>query len=266
MRPILSPVKILYSRRELIGELVRRELRDRHVGQVLGVLWAYGHPLVLMLIYTFLFAYVFPARFGSAGSMQDYSVNVFAGIVPWLAFQDLLARAPSILVGNANLVKQIVFPMEVLPVKTAIASALPYSVGVLFAVVYAALHGTLSWFALCLPALVLCQLLAMTGVAFILAAGGLFLRDLRDIITVFCSINLFAQPILYNPFSTPRWLHWAFLFNPFSYLIWCWQDVLFYGMIKHTVAWIVLPLGSVILFTVGWIIFEQSRHAFGDAL
>ena len=126
MKPIFSPVKILYSRRELINELVRRELRDRHVGQVLGVLWAYGHPLVLMLIYTFLFAYVFPARFGSAGKMQDYSVNVFAGIVPWLAFQDLLARAPSILVGNANLVKQIVFPMEVQPLLAPCLTLLVY--------------------------------------------------------------------------------------------------------------------------------------------
>lgn len=266
MSPVIAPLKMLVARRELIGELVRRELRDRHTGQVLGVFWAYGHPLVLMLIYTFLFAYVFPARFGSSGNIQDWSVNVFAGIVPWLAFQDLLARSPSILVAHSNLVKQVVFPHEVLPVKTAIASALPYVVGLLFALGYAMFHGTLSWFSLTLPLIVACQLMAMVGVAFLLSSGGVFLRDLRDIVTVFCTINLFAQPILYNPFSTPAWLKWLFMFNPFSYLVWCWQDALFNGGVEHTVAWFVFPLGSLLILAIGWVTFERTRHSFGDAL
>lgn len=266
MSPVVAPIKVLFARRELIGELVKRELRDRHTGQVLGVLWAYGHPLVLMLIYTFLFAYVFPARFGDSASIQDYSVNVFAGIVPWLAFQDLLAKSPSILVSHSNLVKQVVFPNEVLPVKTAIASALPYIVGLLFALCYAALHGTLSWFSLTLIFVIICQVMAMLGVAFIMSAGGVFLRDLRDIVTVFCSINLFAQPILYNPFSTPDFLKWIFAVNPFSYLVWCWQDALFHGEVVHTVAWVLLPLGSMLTLAIGWVTFERTRHWFGDAL
>ena len=266
MNSITSPIRMLYARRELIGELIHRELRDRHAGQMLGVLWAYGHPLLLMLIYTVLFAYVFPARFSSNGVMQDFSVNVFAGIVPWLAFQDLLSRSPSILVGHSNLVKQIVFPTEVLPVKTALASALPYTVGLIFATAYAAWYGTLSWLSLLLPALVLCQMAAMVGVAFILSAGGVFLRDLRDIVTVFCSVNLFAQPILYNPFSTPEWLRWIFAINPFSYLTWCWQDALYHGSFTHITAWIVFPLGSFLVLALGWIAFERMRPSFGDAL
>ena len=110
----ISPFRTLYVRRELVSELVRRELKDRHAGQLLGVIWAFGHPLILMLVYTLLFAYVFPARTASEGKVRDFSACVFAGIVPWLAFQDLLSRAPSILVGHANLVKQIVFPTEAL--------------------------------------------------------------------------------------------------------------------------------------------------------
>lgn len=266
MSPLLSPIKMMYQRRELIRELARRELRDRHTGQLLGVLWAYGHPLLLMAFYTVLFAYVFPARYASNGSILDFSVNIFAGIVPWLAFQDLLGRSPSILVGHSNLVKQIVFPTEVLPVKTALASTMPYSVGLLFAIGYAGWHNTLSWLSLTVPLLVLCQMAAMVGAAFLLSAAGVFLRDLRDIVTVFCSVNLFAQPILYNPFSTPEWLNQAFAFNPFSYLTWCWQDALYRGSIVHTSAWIIFPLGSFCVLAVGWAMFERTRHSFGDAL
>lgn len=266
MRLITPLFYTLYQRHELIIELVRRELRDRHSGQVLGVLWAYGHPLILMLIYTMLFAYVFPTRFAANGNIQDYSVNILAGLVPWLAFQDLLSRSPSILVAHSNLVKQIVFPTEVLPVKTTLASILPYTGGFIFAVSYAAWHNSLSWFILALPFLIICQTAAMIGVAFILSSCGVFIRDIRDIVTVFCSINLFAQPILYNPYSTPEWMYWIFAINPFSYIVWCWQDALYYGSVNHPEAWIIFPLGSILVLILGWVTFERIRHSLGDAL
>lgn len=266
MKLVTAPFRMLYGRRELIRELIRRELRDRHTGQVLGVAWAYGHPILLMLVYTFLFVYVFPARSGANNSAYDYAVNVLAGMVSWLAFQDLLNRASTILVGQANLVKQIVFPTEVLPVKTAIASALSYAGGLLFTVAYSASQGRLTWLALMLPIVAFFQVIAMAGVAFILSAGGVFLRDLRDIVAVFTSINLFAQPILYNPFATHSWLHWVFIANPFSYVIWCWQDSLYHGYIAHPAAWVIFPLGSIAIFSLGWTMFQRTRHAFGDAL
>ncbi len=266
MNAALSPVRSLFDRRELIGELVSRELRDRHTGQILGVLWAYGHPLALMVLYTVLFAYVFPARFGEGVSISDYSVNVLTGIVPWLAFQDILSRSPTIIVGHGSLVKQIAFPIEVLPMKTALASAMPYTVGLVFVLGYAWWHGTLSMMAITIPLLIIFQLMAMIGTAFLLSAGGVFVRDLREFVSVFCSFNLFAQPILYNPFTTPDLLQWMFVPNPFSYLIWCWQDALFHGSFYHPVAWVVFPVGSVFTLVIGWKAFEQARHQFGDAL
>ena len=263
---ITVPLGMLHARRELIIELVKRELRDRHAGQSLGVVWAFGHPLLLMIVYTVLFAYVFPTRFGEGSSAADYSVNVLAGILSWLAFQDLLSRAPSIMLSHTSLVKQIVFPTEVLPVKTAIASLLPYVLGLLFTLSYAGWHGNLSWFSLNLIWIIMCQAAAMVGTAFLLSATGVFLRDLREIVQVFNTINLFAQPILYNPYSTPEWLQYIFAINPFSYLVWCWQDALYYGSIEHPAAWVLLPLGSFFMLGFGWIVFERTHHSFGDAL
>jgi lipopolysaccharide transport system permease protein len=263
---LVVPLRMLGARRELIGELVRHELRNRHAGQMLGVAWAYGHPLILMLIYTMLFAYVFPARFGAGAAVTDYSVNIFAGLVSWLAFQDVLARSPSVMIDHASLVKQIVFPTEVLPIQAALASAVSYSIGVVFVIGYAALHGRLSWMILLLPLVIAFQLAAMIGMTFLLSAAGVFFRDLRDIVGVLCTINLFAQPILYNPVSLPHALRWVFIFNPFSYLVWCWQDTVFYGAFQHAAAWVVLPVGSVATLIAGWFVFGRVRHQFGDAL
>ena len=263
---MLNFIRTMYSRRELITELIRHELRDEHMGQTIGALWAYGQPLILMFMYAFLFAYIFPARYGGKVSMADYSSCVIAGIVSWLAFQNLLFRAPGILLNQANLVQQIVFPTEVLPVKTAIASALPYSVAVVFAIGYSAWHHDLSWWTLTIPWLILCQMSAMTGVAFLLSAGGVFIRDLREFVQILTSINLFAMPVLYNPFATPRPLTIFFHFNPMSYQIWCWQDALFAPNAPHIAAWVVFPLFSFGILMLGWWIFERAKHSFGDAL
>lgn len=256
----------LFALRELIYELVLRELRDRHRGQLIGTVWSFGHPLILMTMYVVLFAYVFPARFGEGVDFQDYSVNIIAGIISWLAFQDILARSPTILLSHSNLVKQIVFPMEVLPIKTAIASILPYSVAILFAVLYAWYNGTLTWMVVFLPLVLAFQLLAMVGAAFILSALGVFVRDLKDVVQVFCTANLFIQPILYNPFSAPDLLVTVLQLNPFSYLVWCWQDVLFHGTFYHVEAWIALPIASILILVAGWAVFHSLRSEYGDAL
>jgi lipopolysaccharide transport system permease protein len=254
-------------RREVVFELAKRELRDRHVGQILGVIWAYGHPLLLMLIYSFLFAYVFPTRYaGHADEHPDFAVSVLSGALSWLAFQEVLARSTMILPSHASLVKQIVFPVEVLPIKTAIVSALVYSVALAFTIVYAGFSGTLTGMALTVPLLVATQLIAMVGVAFLLSALGIFFRDLRDIVTVFCCINLFAQPILYNPYALPDVMRWVFMANPFSYQVWCWQDALFHGRFEHPIAWIVFPLCAASSLALGFAVFSQLKHSFGEVL
>ncbi len=256
---------LVWSRRELVIELVRRELKDRHAGQVVGVMWSFGHPVLLMCLYTVLFAYVFPARFALDAEVE-FSANILAGIVCWLMFQDILTRAPQILLNHASLVKQIVFPVEVLPLKTAIACILPFMGGVLFAIGYSGINGHLSAIVIFLPVLLFIQLLAMSGIAYLLCVVGMFLKDTRDIIVVFNSINLFAQPILFNPYATPEVLQWIFMFNPFSYAVWCWQDLLYYGAVMHPMAWLIFPLGSVLLFCFGLFVFEKTRNSLGDNL
>lgn len=259
-------VGIFCNFRELVFELSKRELRDRHAGQFLGLIWAYGHPILMMGVYTFLFAYVFPAKSLGGGGTSDFSTNVFAGLVPWLLMQDLLTRSTTILQRHSNLVKQIIFPVEVLPVKTAIASAFPYLSAIIFTLCYSAWNGYLSLLALTIPFLIIFQVIAMIGIALILSALGAFLKDLKEVITVFCSLNLFALPVLYNPFATPIWLNELFKWNPFSYMVWCWQDALYWGRIEHPLAWIIFPVGSILFFLLGLSFFARVKVWFGDAL
>ena len=264
---ILQNFAELTRNRELILEIVKREQFNRHAGSVLGVLWSYGHVLALMVLYMILFAYVFPTRFDTgSGASGDFSVSVIAGVLQWLAFQEALGRAPTVLIGAQNLVKQIVFPIQVLPVSHAISGALPYGFAVIIVSFYAFYMGTASLLLAALPLILILHLMAIVGFVYFLSAFGVFFRDVKELITVFLSVNLFAQPILYNPSAIPSFLEKFFYFNPFSYACWVWQDLLYHGVITRPYAWCVYSLLCICSYLVGLSVFKRLQPHFGDLL
>lgn len=268
MKALTHFATLVSAHRRLLSALVQRDLRDRFSGQAFGLFWTLGHPLVVMVLYAFLFAYVFPARYAAsaAAGPVDYAPSIFAGLVCWLTAQEVLARSSTVLQSHASLVKQIVFPTELLPLKSALASSAAQLVTLTFAVGYAAYKGTLSPFALTLPFVVACQLAAMTGVSFLLASLGAYFRDVKDVIQVVLTVGLFAQPVLYNPHAVPTWLAAVFAVNPLSYFVWCYQDALYFGAPAHPAAWIVAPLVAVGILALGLTVFARAKHGFGDVL
>ena len=257
---------VVATHRRLLLALVQRDLRDRFAGQAFGLMWTLGHPLVLMGLYAFLFAYVFPARAGAGAAAVDYAPSIIAGLVCWLTAQDVLARSTTVLQSHASLVKQIVFPTELLPLKSTLASSVAQVVTLTFALGYSAYQGTLGPFALLLPGVVAAQRAAMTGAAFLLSSLGVYFRDVKDVIQVLLAVGLFTIPVLYNPAATPAWLNTVFLANPISYFVWCYQDALYFGHPAHPAAWIVAPLLGLGLLALGYTVFQRAKHGFGDVL
>lgn len=268
MRGLVHLSSVLSTHRRLLVALIQRDLRDRFSGQAFGLFWTLGHPLMLMLLYAFLFAYVFPARYAasSATTAVDYAPAIFAGLVCWLTAQEVLARSTTVLQSHASLVKQIVFPIELLPVKSAVASSTAQIVTLAFAAGYAAYKGTLGPFALLLPVVVLSQLALMVGASFLLSSLGVYFRDIKDVIQVMLTVGLFALPVLYNPHALPSWMMPLFYVNPLSYFIWCYQDALYFAGPAHPVAWVVAPLSGIAMLALGYTVFQRAKHGFGDVL
>lgn len=259
--------RLFAAHRYLIWEMAKRDLRDRFAGQFFGMIWAMGHPLFLMTLYVIVFAYIFPVRLGGdATRPRDFTIHLLAGLIPWMTFQEVLATGATVVRSNASLVKQIVFPVEVLPVKSVIASTASQLVATAFLIVYASVKGSLGLTILLWPTLFGSQLLAMFGASYVLAAIGVFFKDVKDIVQIFCAANLFLQPILYVPGQLPRVLEAVFYGNPFSYMAWCYQDVFYYGQLSHPWAWVVFVAGSVGLFYFGFWLFRKMKIGFGDVL
>jgi len=260
--------QLLTSHRQLTWEMTKREISEKYAGQFFGSLWALCHPIVLMIIYVFIFCYVFRMKIGDNYQMPlDYTAYILSGLIPWLAFQEIMSKSVTAITGNSNLVKQIVFPLEVLPVKGVLASTLSQVISSIILIIYVLvknqyLHVTY----LLLPILLFFQILAMTGVALFLSSIGAYFKDLKDFVQVFCVGGMFLIPMFYLPNWVPEKLKIILYINPFSYMVWCYQDALYFGRFEHPFAWIVFISGSIGTFYIGYRVFRKLKNMFGNVL
>jgi lipopolysaccharide transport system permease protein len=261
-------VGLLSRYRQLILETTKRELTDRFAGQVLGVFWTFGHPLALMIVYIFLFSVVFKIKVGGTRELPlDFTTYLLSGLVPWLAFADSMNKSTTCITSNANLVKQVVFPIEILPVKGVIASLFVQAVSTAFLCAYVLIkYGALPWTYVLLPLLFGIQGFTMIGIGYILASVGAYFKDLKDFISVFCLINIYILPIIFMPQMVPKAFRPILYINPFSYMIWCYQDACYFGRFEHPWAWAVFIFESMFLFYFGYRIFRKLKLMFGNVL
>jgi len=259
---------LLTRHRQLTWEMAKREISDRYAGQAFGALWAVGHPLFLMGIYVFVFAYIFKQKIGGTYELPlDYTAYILSGLIPWMAFQECMAKSSTAIVANANLVKQVVFPIEILPVKGVIASLLTQVISLSLLLCYVlATARTLPWTCALLPLLVALQTCAMIGVAYVLSAVGAYFRDIKDFVQVFCQVGMYVMPVFYLPSWVPETLRPALYANPFSYLAWCYQDALYFGRFEHPWAWVVFASLSLGCFYFGYRVFRKLKVMFGNVL
>jgi lipopolysaccharide transport system permease protein len=259
---------VFRSRGRLIFELTKREIFDRYTGQVFGVFWSIVHPLLITLLYIFIFGFVFEVRMGGTlNTPLNYSSYLLAGIIPWLVFQEVLGKSSTLILANSNIVKQVIFPIEVLPIKNVLASLVTETVFFGLLIIYVLItNHTLPWTYVLIPILVLFQVFALVGVSYLFSSVGVYFRDLKDFVQIFLSVAIFILPVLYLPESIPAALRPILYLNPISYMIWVYQDVFYFGSFMHPWAWVIFGLGSLIIFVFGYRIFRKLKVMFGNVL
>lgn len=254
--------------RALTLQMAKREVTDRYTGQVFGVVWMVLHPLVLVLVYVFIFGYVFKVKIGGTRALPfDYTTYLLAGVIPWLGFQDALAKSSTVIIANANLVKQVIFPVEILPVKGVISSLATQAILIVLLAGYMlAVNHVLPWTYALTPLLIVIQAAMMIGVCYIVSAISVFFRDAKDFVQAFSTVGLYLMPVLYLPEFVPGIFRPLLYLNPLSYLIWCYQDALYFGRFEHPIAWVVLIAFSAFVLHQGSHAFRMLKTVFGNML
>ncbi len=260
--------EIFWKNRALIMRMSYKELTDRYAGSALGLFWALFYPLFLVGIYTLIFTFIFQVRIGQGATPLEYALYAIAGLIPWIVMQEGLVKSTNSIVSNANLVKQVIFPIDILPINGILTSFLTLFIGltIFVIIVILALPNHLSWTYALLPLIILIHFIFSVGLGWILAALAVYLRDLKEIVTIILLIGMFVTPVLYLENSIPSAFRWPFLLNPMTHLINMYRDVLIYGRINHPWSFVIFVSLSIIIFILGFKFFRKVKPFFANVL
>ena len=247
--------------------MVRRDILARYRGSFAGVVWTFLNPLLLMATYFFVFGVVLKSRIGTDTSRSGFILYFLAGMLPWLAFAEAVGRSPHVILEHRNFVKKLVFPLETLPANLVISGAVTelFALGIFLAGLLIA-RGTVPVTALWLPVLVIPQLLFTAGLCWFLAALGVYMRDLSQIIGFILNLVFFLTPILYADTALPAAAQKILGVNPVYVLVRGYRSIFLENQAPALAPVATLFLGSLLLAAGGYWWFRRLRRGFADVI
>lgn len=270
-RDPLGPFACLWRHRQLAKQLTARDIKARYRGAILGFFWAIFQPLLYLGVFTFVFTVIFPLRGDAWGGQlpgrTGFALAVFLALIIFWLVSDCVVRSPSLMRSNAELVQNVVFPLEILPWITLGEAAFHAGVRLLiFLTALVAFHGAVPWTILLLPLVVAPLVLITLGVSWILAATGTFARDLDQITSVIMTAAMFVSAIFYPATVVPEAYRDYFMLNPLAFTI---EQARLVAMWGEPPAWLALGGFLVAGLIVAWLglrWFARSRGTFADVL
>ncbi len=261
-------LRSLVSNRTLIWQLAKRDVISRYRGSVFGLAWSFFNPLFMLAVYTFVFSVVFKARWGLETSNHgDFAVILFVGIIVHGVFAECVNKAPGLILNSSSYVKRVIFPLDTLP-WVAMGATLFHSTISLLVLLIAqiVLRGSIPITALWLPVVILPLVIGTMGVSWLLAALGVYLRDIGQVTGILTTAMLFMAPVLYPLQALPERIRPYIYLNPLTFIIEQAREVLLWGHAPDFVGLGKYALGAMLVAWFGFATFQKMRKGFADVL
>jgi lipopolysaccharide transport system permease protein len=262
---LLDNLRRLFRYRALIQSLVARDLKARYRGSALGFLWSFVNPLLLLLVYTFVFTVVIARPQGAP--LEPFALFMFCGILPWTWFSSALLESSNVLIAGGNLIRKVLFPAEVLPIVTVLAGMVHFFLGLPILAAFFLFYdrplfpADLFW----LPVIVAVQLVLTLGLALLVSALTVHFRDLRDLLANLLTLWFFATPIIYSLAEAPARVRPYLNLNPFTHLAIAYQEVLFLpGPFTQWPRLLLLGGMSLAVLAIGYVVFDRLRDTLAE--
>jgi lipopolysaccharide transport system permease protein len=267
---LVALAKSLIRNRQLIMQMTKREVVGRYKGSVMGLAWSFFNPVFMLVVYTFVFSEIFKSRWGGAGgddSKTQFAILLFVGMIVLSLFSEVLNRAPSLILNNVNYVKKVVFPIEILPV-VAMGAALFHCLIslVVLLTAFALFNGYLQATAIFIPLVLLPLIIVTLGIAWMLAALGVFLRDVGQTIGVITTMLMFLSPVFYPVTAVPEKFRSLIMANPLTFIIEQAREVLVFGHMPNWTGMCIYTLAATAVAWTGYALFQKTRKGFADVL
>ncbi len=253
----------------LTWQVTKREILGRYRGSMMGLVWTFMTPLIMLVVYTFVFSYVFKAKWGGQqpASHVLFSIYLFAGMLVYNFFSEVMNRAPMIILAQVNYVKKVVFPLQIFPVSILLSAVFHLAISlVVFLVFLLVTMHSIPVTALLFPLITLPLLLITLGLAWFLAALGVYLRDMGYVINLFMTVCMFFSPLFYPIDTLPEKFRLLIYLNPISLVIEQSRQVLIEGIAPQWGWWAINCLISLVVVTVGYVFFQKTKKGFSDVI
>ena len=253
--------KKIYNYRELLKTNVKKEIRGRYKNSFLGVLWSFLNPLLQLLVYSVIFGALL------AGGDKTYPIYICVALIPWTYFTTAITQAAFTVIGNADIIKKVYFPREILPVSVVTSGAVNFIISTIIILAFVIFSGVgLSWYILLYPFILLIQYVLLLGIGFIVSSVTVYFRDLEHIIGVVLMAAFYATPIVYKLGQLPHTLQILVNLNPMTHLINAYRDIFYYHQMPNMQILFILLGASVVLTVIGYFIFKKLQKGFAEEL
>ena len=265
----IAMVRNLWQHRDLIRQFTKREIEGRYRGSFLGLFWSFINPLVLLLIYTFVFGIVFKSRWpeGPTGGLAEYAIIIFCGLVTYNVFSECVGKASNLVIQVPNYVKKVVFPLEILPVSVLGGALFHGGIGLIILLTANLLMGgRLNWTIVFLPIVLLPLIFLCLGLGWFLSSLGTFIRDINYTVALIVQVLFFLTPIFYSLSAVPQAARSLIYLNPLTSIIENVRSILLWGTLPDWQDIITSIILSVTMMLLGYAWFMKTKKAFSDVI
>lgn len=257
----------LWSHRDLIGKFVFRDFEGKFRGSLLGAVWPLLNPLGHLFLYTFLFSIVLQVRFGGSTNSADFALYLMTAYIPWTAMGEALSSSTTRILEVPNLVKRVVFPLEILPLILPISSFINALIGLALVAIFACFQlGTIHATILLLPIVLIPHFLFTVGLCWFVGSIGVFVRDCKHFMALALAVGMYMTPIVYPAERLPENLRWLLWVNPVSGMITDYRKLMLQGNLPDLIPYLTYTAISIVICALGFHFFYKTKNSFADVV
>ena len=253
--------KKIYKYRELLKTNVKKEIRGRYKNSILGVMWSFLNPLLQLAVYAVIFGALL------AGGDSTYHIYICVALIPWTYFTTTVSQAAFTIIGNADIIKKVYFPREILPISVVTSGAVNFMISTIIILAFVLFSGMgITKYVLLYPFILLIQYILLLGTSFIVSSITVYVRDLEHIIGIILMVAFYGTPIVYKIEQLPENLQVIMQLNPMTHLINAYRDIFYNQTMPDIKILLSLLGGSILLTVIGYFIFKKLQKGFAEQL
>ena len=257
----LNVFKELSQYRELVKTNVHKEIRGKYKGSILGVLWSFLNPLLMVVVYAIVFPYLMRM------TQDNYLVFLITGVIPWVFFTTVVTSGCNCVWINGGIIKKVYFPRVILPISVVLAALVNFLISCIIILIFVFFSGIgFSLNILWLPLIALIQSVLSLGILLVLSAINVYVKDVEYLVQFIMNLLFYATPIIYNVTMFPAKFRWILYLNPMAHLVDAYRSIFYYKTMPNFESLGIVGLVSLVVLVFGYLVFSKLEKGFAEEL